>query len=444
MQKALIASWPGLTRPSTPHLNHRHKLGHVDARIKSGHDNLLGAFILFFGLLSVASPALAQEMKKLKKPPLCAESAAPNPACGATIHPQFDQDGRLWLTWSQGGHVYVGEARAENPRPSRIIKVTTQKHDIDDNGENRPKLATKDGKTLFVTFTSRLDRPFSGDVFFSRSLDGGARFSPPSSLSDEKAVSSLRFDNLVLADDGNLFAVWLDKRDLLAAKREKRAYTGSAVYWTVSTNNGASFTPNLKLVDSSCECCRIAATPAKDGSISLLWRHVYEGSVRDHQLARLSAGGMIGEPLRPSIDDWKIEACPHHGPGLAVDNTGARHLVWFTDGAARKGLFYAREENGGFSQPLPIGDSTASHPDILSQGDRLYIAWKEFDGEQSLAKIMLSADGGRNWTTPQIMATAREGGERPILAADGKRAYLSWQRVAEGHTFLLISEGKGK
>ncbi len=404
-----------------------------------------------FGLLSVlflasaiASPALAQEMKKLKKPPLCAESAAPDPACGATIHPQFDQDGRLWLTWSQGGHVYVGEASAENPRPSRIIKVTTQKHDIDDNGENRPKLATKDGKTLFVTFTTRLDRPFSGDVFFSRSLDGGMSFSPPRSLSDEKAVSSLRFDNLILADDGNLFAVWLDKRDLLAAKREKRAYTGSAVYWTVSTNNGASFTPNLKLVDSSCECCRIAAAPAPDGSISLIWRHIYEGSVRDHQLAHLGAGGMIDKPLRPSIDEWKIEACPHHGPGLAVDQSGARHLVWFTDGSARKGLFYAREEEGGFTPPLSIGDSTASHPDILVREDRLYIAWKEFDGEQSLAKIMLSADGGRNWSAPQTMATAREGGERPILTTDGKQAYLSWQRVAEGHAFIPVAEGDNR
>jgi hypothetical protein len=428
MLKELTVSWPGLTRPSTG-----------DARNKSGHDGLISTVLLLFSLLFIASPALAQGMKKPPKPPRCEESAAPNPACGATIHPQLDSKGRLWLTWSQGGHVYVGEAKADNPVPSRIVRVTDRKFDIDDNGENRPKLATKDGKSLFITFTTRLDRPFSGDVFFSRSLDGGVSFSPPRSLSDEKSVSSLRFDNLILSTNGALFAVWLDKRDLAAAKRENRPYTGSAVYWSVSTDNGKSFTPNLKLIDSSCECCRVAAAVGNDGSISVLWRHVYEGSIRDHMLARLDEGGMIGPPIRPSVDEWKIEGCPHHGPGLTIDQTGARHLVWFTDGAARKGIFYAREEGGRFTPPLAVGDSTASHPDILAKNGMLYIVWKEFDGEQSLAKTMISLDGGRNWSKPRNMATAREGGERPILVGDGKQAYLSWQRVAEGHSFMLIS-----
>ena len=39
--------------------------------------------------------------------------------------------------------------------------------------------------------------------------------------------------------------------------------------------------------------------------------------------------------------------CPNHGPSLAISAEGTYHVTWFTDGLARKGLFYTRSTDSG-------------------------------------------------------------------------------------------------
>jgi len=67
--------------------------------------------------------------------------------------------------------------------------------------------------------------------------------------------------------------------------------------------------------------------------------------------------GRPGEVRRISEDDWQIAACPHQGPSLSIGQDGTYHVVWYTNGKKRKGLFYARSKDGGktFSEPLPVG-----------------------------------------------------------------------------------------
>ena len=54
-----------------------------------------------------------------------------------------------------------------------------------------------------------------------------------------------------------------------------------------------------------------------------------------------------GEVRRVSNDDWQISACPHHGPSLSISPAGTYHVAWYTNGKARKGLFYARSDDEG-------------------------------------------------------------------------------------------------
>ena len=70
-----------------------------------------------------------------------------------------------------------------------------------------------------------------------------------------------------------------------------------------------------------------------------------------------------------SEDEWAT-TCPHHGPSLAIDSAGAWHVVWFTNGKARKGLFYAKSADGGksFSEPAKFGNDerAPSHAALLA------------------------------------------------------------------------------
>ena len=103
-----------------------------------------------------------------------------------------------------------------------------------------------------------------------------------------------------------------------------------------------------------------------------LWRHVFDTNVRDHGFASVSAAG-DGHIVRATMDDWHIDACPHHGPGLAMAADGGFHAVWF--GVRRQGaqdvaaVRYARLAPDGsprLETVRPLPDELAEHADVLA------------------------------------------------------------------------------
>ena len=81
---------------------------------------------------------------------------------------------------------------------------------------------------------------------------------------------------------------------------------------------------------------------------------------------------MPGPMYRVAEDKWNIDACPHHGPAIAISAGGAYHVAWFTEGDARQGLFYATSQDGGahFTLPAPIGaaDKNPGRAQLLAIG----------------------------------------------------------------------------
>jgi hypothetical protein len=164
--------------------------------------------------------------------------------------------------------------------------------------------------------------------------------------------------------------------------------------------------------------------------------------VRDHAVAALAQGGRLQAPTRISVDDWRIDACPHHGPALAIDAKGAQHVAWYTEGSQRQGLFYARRAGGGgkFSTPLPFGNrqQAAQHPQLVAVPGSLWLAWKEFDGTTTRMVGMRSADGGRNWSARQDLASTSGASDQPLLVSDGQGAFVSWLTRAEGYRLIAL------
>src|SRR5690606_10216071 len=186
-------------------------------------------------------------------------------------------------------------------------------------------------------------------------------------------------------------------------------YAGAALAVAWSDDGGASFGPTRILADHSCECCRIALRYAAPGRPALVWRNLFDGA-RDHAVVTFDDPGTPGPLHRVSDDEWKIDACPHHGPDLAIDAEGGYHVTWFTGSERRQGLFYARSSDGGrsFSDPMPIGTPgrQPARPQVLAAADGLWMAWQEFDGERTSVPVRHSADGGRTWSEARVAATA--------------------------------------
>jgi hypothetical protein len=176
----------------------------------------------------------------------------------------------------------------------------------------------------------------------------------------------------------------------------------------------------------------------------VLFRNIFEGSVRDHAITTFVDPVTPGPVYRVSVDNWRIEACPHHGPSLAIAPNGDYHTTWFTSGSARKGLFYAHSSDGGhsFSTPMPIGnpDRAPSRPSVLATADAVWLAWKEFDGTNTVVQIMASHDGGTHWSSPKAVAQTADASDHPLLIANGAHAFLSWLTRREGYRLIAIED----
>lgn len=355
----------------------------------------------------------------------------------------FDKQGRLWRVRAEDGHVLVDRAPDAGGAFGSATRVNAEAEPIATSGDNRPKIAIGKDGTVYVSYTRMGDRPFSGDIRFARSVDDGKSFSAPVTVNDNREVISHRFDALIIDGEDRVHLVWIDKRDESAARKAGESYPGAALYHAVSSDRGETFGPNAKLIDHSCECCRIALALGPDGVPSAFWRHVYDGNIRDHALMRLDGRNA---PQRITHGHWQVDACPHHGPALAIDRTGVHHFAWFDNGPHARGLFYAYSRDGGrsVSKPRPISEPSLrpGHPTLLAHGEsgRIWLAWKEFDGELTRLRAMYSTDGGRNWSDPVTAASSADATDHPQLLAHGERVFVSWNTAAEGHLLLPIGD----
>lgn len=391
----------------------------------------------------VARRATAADMITMahmhKRPPACAEASL---TCAQTSTPVFAPDGGLWLAARAGDKIFVVKSSDRGRSFSSPVVITPEAATLDWGPDSRPAIVVDGAGRVVVAYGTFRDDKYNGEVFCTLSTDGGRSFAPPTPITTD--AESQRFVALALDSDGSIFSAWLDKRGRVQAKAKGESYVGAGLAFAWSRDGGATFEPAKIAQERTCECCRIGVAFAGSGRPVALFRNIFEGSVRDHAVVTFSDREMPGPIYRVSDDDWETDACPHQGPSLAVTPDGAYHAAWFTVGKTRKGLFYARSGDGGksFSEPMAVGraDRAPSRPYLLSAAGKLWLGWKEFDGDATSIMVIVSHDDGERWSEPRLAATTREESDHPILLTDGDRAFLSWQTQKEGYRLFELED----
>lgn len=387
---------------------------------------------LLFGMEAAALPAM------------CDSGTTVSVHCGSTPSAVFDDNNRHWVAFVQDQHVYVSYSEDRGLSYSEPVVVNPVAEDAEHNGENRPKILVDGSGIIYVSWTLKTSPRFTGEIRFSRSTDGGASFEAPRTINDDNLFAGHRFESLFLTESGHLYLTWIDKRDLEAHLARDEEYGGAAIYYAVSSDQGATFSENSRVADHSCECCRIAIAPSGPENIAILWRQIFGETTRDHAIAVLTPDGRTQEIHRASYDEWQINACPHHGPTMVQSSkSGDYHMSWFTNGDLHQGTYYGR-----FSftdkQPHDVfqvdGNPGAGHPFLAESGDTLYLVWKGFDGSQSLINLITSTDDGKSWSDPLTLFTTTEASDYPLIVKhDQEGLYLSWQSDEFGYVFTGFS-----
>lgn len=359
--------------------------------------------------------------------------------CGATPSATFDQKGRLWVTYVQDEHVYVSHSDDLGQSYSEAVKVNKTAEDAEHNGENRPKIIVDAQANIFISWTLKTSRRFTGEIRFTRSVDGGKTFENPRTINDDELFTGHRFESLYLTESGHLYLTWIDKRDLEASTERGQDYAGAAVYYAVSSNQGKSFSNNYRVANNSCECCRIAIAPRGPENIAILWRQIFGVTTRDHAIAVLTPDGQTLEMGRASYDEWQIDACPHHGPSMTQSSiSGDYHMSWFTNGDLHQGIYYARYSFDSAKPELVFqvdGNAGAGHPYLAEYGQTVYLVWKAFDGQQTKVSLITSVDDGGSWSEPEVLHSTDQGSDHPLIVSNANGLYLSWHSDEHGYIF---------
>ncbi|MGP1629329.1 MAG: hypothetical protein ACTS5V_05260 [Giesbergeria sp.] len=367
-----------------------------------------------------------------------ARKPRPQLGVGVAVAP----DGALWLAGLDAqSRLFVQSAAA--PLDGAALHwsapqvLDTGSDAISADGENRPKLVFGAQGTVLIAYTQPLAKPNTGYVRLLRSVDGGQHFAAPITVHSDRQIITHRFESMGFDAQGVLHTVWIDKRDLEAAPKVggKSSYRGAAIYRNISRDGGATFGPDIKVADHSCECCRIALGVGSDGAMRAMWRHVFGPNVRDHAFAVLR-GEAPAEVVRATYDEWRVDACPHHGPALAMAADGF-HTVWFgirQQGEDKvPGVRYARLAPDGtprLETVRTLPDDRAEHADVAAQGERVAVVWRSSDGMTSTLKAWISVDGGQTFRE-QVLGQVDGDNDFPRLVLQGPRMVVVWRNAAE-------------
>lgn len=394
---------------------------------------------LAFGLntASAHDDKMQMEMHHHGPPPTACQTTAL--ACASVATGTFGPDGKLWVTWSAGGRVSVASSTDLGKSFSAAVTLPQSELPLDEGPDARPKIAVGTEGRVVVTYASRDDK-YNGHAFIARSIDGGKTFAAPQPITS--GSPSQRFETAALDQDGRVFVAWIDKRDAAQAKAEGKPYAGAALAFAWDDKPGGTLQGATIARDNSCECCRIGVAFAGPGRPVVLFRNIFDGGIRDHAVITFADPKTPGSLYRVSDDDAKIDACPHHGPSLAIGPDGVYHATWFALGRKLKGLYYAHSDDGGktFSTPMKLGgvNTQTSRPYVLTAGSVVYLAYKSFDGQMTTIELMTSRDSGKTWSTPHSVATTHDSSDHPLLIANQTTAYLSWLTLKEGYRLIPL------
>lgn len=340
-----------------------------------------------------------------------------------SISANFAPDGRLWRLTPTPNAVFIQSSTDNGKTYSHAVRVNPDDQHIDAWPENPPIVEVAPSGRIYVLYYANEKQKSTS--FFTYSDDNGLTFSKPVLVSDHADTARNYMDKMLVDGNGKPYLFWHDTR------HERHDVAGSlSLFYTTTDNPTSGQLKNLPVSDNICSCCRTAAALSNDNRPVLFARMIFADGSRDHALIKMTGNGTWMPAQRVTHDEWKVEACPEHGPAMSIDKQGRTHLTWFTQGNKRQGAYYAYSDDEGktVSEPMALGNKNhlPGHADVLALNNRVAVAWQEFDGEQTHIWLITSTDRGTHWSAPREIAKTSSASGFPKLISNKNQMFLSW------------------
>jgi hypothetical protein len=337
-------------------------------------------------------------------------------------------DGGIYFVWAEhaagkAADVYFQKFDGAAKSNGEKVRINPQAGEATAWRGDPPTIAVGTNGEIYVGWTAsvKTEKASGTNLYISVSRDGGKTFAAPVKVNDDSAPASHGMHSLAADKNGKIYVAWLDERNIKTPARaeneseissefqfvkahhtptpevkqsKEEPEPNSEIFFAVSKDGAKTFSPNKKISSEVCPCCKTSLLATADGKVYASWRQVLAGDFRHIAVASIvDDGENFSQPSIVSDDRWQIAACPVSGAALAIGETGALKVAWFTAGAAGKpGLYTAETTDGGksFSARTLINEGAVSGSPIFLAREN--IVW-EAGGKLLRAKIQGNQTG---------------------------------------------------
>lgn len=339
-----------------------------------------------------------------------------------------DEEGRPFVWWieknSEGKNMVKyalsknGTIAFEKPREIKATEGCNDGH-----GQGMPRMIFKKDGTMIVVYHVKYPTPenrFAGKIFYTQSFDRGKQWTVPALLhSDTLQDNGHAFPALTLLPDGEVSAVWLDGRNHLGY---------SEVYTTV-TEGKKGFGPDRKIGGAACQCCKLEYRTGPDNQVHVLYRAIIDDNIRDIvHISSKDNGKTFSEPVVISNDRWKIDGCPHQGPGMTFQGDSIAY-IWYTMGGG-EGIFYCSSDKEGKMFSLRQNLGKGRGPSITGDNDKVMLGWEENLSQENrkLSRIRMQVRENGKIKTRYITSENEIAFHPCIVMVSGSEVLVAYQR----------------
>jgi hypothetical protein len=271
------------------------------------------------------------------------------------------------------------------------------------------------------------DTPGNQVVYFSRSIDGGATFSPPVGLSSVAAYSSS--PQISVDGAGNISVVW----------ESDSAPVG--ILFRHSTDGGATFSPPVNLATNTTGSIAPQMAIGVDGSINVVWEDDFNFQ-SDISFARSSdQGATFSPPTNLSHNAGNSSEAQ-----IAVDLSGNINVAWMDDTPSNFAILFTRSTDRGATFPSvtnvsnSTGDSSSPQIAVDASGN-IFVVWQKNIPPALNQQIFFarSSDGGATFPTQNVSSDSGNS-INPSMAVDTTGGInLVWQDNTPGRPNVFFA-----
>lgn len=265
-------------------------------------------------------------------------------------------------------------------------------------------------------------------IFFSRSMDSGATFSAPIDISNGDSAGNPE----IAADaSGRIFVVWENDTGVLG------------IYFTASTDGGVTFASprNLATNTGGSFVPQIVVDPA--GKIGVAWEDDSLTSI-DISFSHSSDHGASFSAAK-SLSLGVGNSTSVH---LAADASGNINAVWENDSPGNIDIFFSRSTDGGqsFSAPRNLSNTpgnTRTAQIALDSGGNINLVWTDNVPPAFSTDIFFtrSTDGGVSFSPAQNLSNNPGMSANPQLTVDAAgKIDVVWEDATFGNRDILFSQ----